>query len=75
MTTGAIYLAIIWLTSLSHTLVKYSVLGAMKLICMQRNDPLSNVKIANYRLGQLIWPVTPITLQCIMLGFSGASQM
>ena len=52
---------------------KYSVLEASKQIFVQRNDssidPCQKVKFDNYQPRRLLWPVSQIDVQRIMLGF------
>ena len=69
-----------WTVNVSYTadffepyLGKYSVLEATKQIFVQRNDssihPCQKLKNDNYHHSQLIWPVSQIDVQRIMLGF------
>ena len=69
-----------WTVNVSYTadfyesyLGKYSVLEATKQIFEQRNDssihPYKKLKNDDYHHGQLIWPVSRIDAQHIMLGF------
>ena len=69
-----------WTVSVSYTadlfepyFSKYSVLEATKQIIVQRNDSFihlyKNLKNDNYYHGQLLWPISQIDVQSIMLGF------